>query len=301
MLVSIIIPTYKGSINLARAIDSALNQTYTKIEIIVVDDNNSNSIDRKKTELLLDTYNSKDVLYIQHDYNKNGSAARNTGFRHSKGDFIALLDDDDHFTNTKIEEQVNFLINNKRFHAVYCWFKLKSNVVSPLSYGDLTKEVLLLESNVVTPSLLIRREAFQELNGFDETFVRHQDYEFLIRFFEKYEIGLVKKNLLNIGNNGGINQKKEEDLDELKRYFFKKFEKKIIELTKNDKSFYSRVKIVHYTPVFWSHVKSKRFDLTSNIFKLYLKNNKVGFLIKSIGVFKKQFLYIKKFIFNEIN
>lgn len=294
MLVSVIIPTYKGSTNLKRAIDSVLNQSYKNIELIVVDDNNPDTIDRITTSNIMQSYNLDNVFYIKHKYNKNGSAARNTGFKASKGDFIALLDDDDYFSKSKIEDQINFLINNEKYNAVYCWYTMKGMVFKPKLIGSLAKEVLLLKTRIVTPSLMIRREVFEFLNGFDESFERHQDFEFLIRFFEKYEIGLVTKNLLTIGNNGGINQKKEEDLDDIKVYFFKKFEKKIIQLTENDKSFYNKVKIAHYTPVFWSHIKSRRLDLASIIFKNFFMNNKVDFLIKSTFVFKKQFLYIKK-------
>ena len=79
-MVSVIIPTYKRADYLTRAIDSVLNQTYNNIEIIVVDDNNSNSTDRKNTESIMQKYNENSkIKYIKHSKNMNGSAARNTG------------------------------------------------------------------------------------------------------------------------------------------------------------------------------------------------------------------------------
>lgn len=301
MLVSVIIPTYKGTTNLKRAIDSVLNQSYRNIEVIVVDDNNPDTIDRINTSNIMESYNLDNVFYIKHEYNKNGSAARNSGFMVSKGDFIALLDDDDYFSKSKIEDQVSFFVNNLKYEAVYCWYTMKNNIVKPKLTGSLAKEVLLLKTRIVTPSLMIRRETFKELNGFDETYERHQDYEFLIRFFEKYQIGLVKKNLLTIGNNGGINQKKEEDLDALKAYFFKKFQSKIKSLSKTDKSFNKKIFLIHYTPVFWSHMKSKRLDLSLRVYRLYLEKNKIGFLLTSFSIIKKQINYQINKKLNAIN
>ena len=95
-LVSVIIPTYKRSKSLNRAIDSVLSQTYPNIEIIVVDDNGKGSKYQLETEKSLEKYIKTDkIKYIIHDVNRNGSAARNTGFKHSRGEYINFLDDDD--------------------------------------------------------------------------------------------------------------------------------------------------------------------------------------------------------------
>ena len=96
--VSIIIPTYGGSESLLKSVDSVLLQDYSEFEIIVVDDNDPDTDARKKTELLMGKYtNDPRVKYIKHERNKNGSAARNTGFIESEGEYICLLDDDDFF------------------------------------------------------------------------------------------------------------------------------------------------------------------------------------------------------------
>lgn len=76
------------------------------MEIIVVDDNDPSSNERYMTEDLLCKYLiDKRVIYIKHDRNKNGSAARNSGYKKSKGDYIMFLDDDDEFEKTKVEVQ----------------------------------------------------------------------------------------------------------------------------------------------------------------------------------------------------
>src|SRR5690554_8001037 len=104
-LVSIIIPTYKQLDKLKRSIDSVLMQSYENIEIIVVDDNGYDSEYSSLVNTLMEEYiNNKKVKYIKHKVNKNGSAARNTGIRHSNGDYIMFLDDDDMFVNDKIRK-----------------------------------------------------------------------------------------------------------------------------------------------------------------------------------------------------
>ena len=119
--VSTIITTYRRADMLKRAIDSVLNQTYSNIEVIVVDDNDEKSEDRKNTEEIMTSYaNNPKVKYIKHKVNMNGAAARNTGIKNSTGEIVCFLDDDDWYLETKIEKQLEFLCKNKDYKAVYC-------------------------------------------------------------------------------------------------------------------------------------------------------------------------------------
>lgn len=205
-MISIIIPTYARPTNLVRAIKSAVNQTYKNIEIIVVDDNGLGTPQQKATELLLKNYIDNNVIkYIKHDINKNGSAARNTGFAQSKGEYIAYLDDDDEFLPTKLQCQLTVLQTlDKTWGGCYCNTTLIDKDGNKTVYpcqksGDLTVDMLLEKAFFNTSTLLLRRDVIEELHGFDESYQRHQDWEFLIRFFRKYKLKLVDENgsLLN--------------------------------------------------------------------------------------------------------
>ena len=100
---SIIIPTFKRNDNLKKAIESVLNQK-GNFEVIVVDDNDSNSEFRKKNEQLMNEYKKIDNFsYIKHDRNKNGAVARNTGIKNAKGKYITFLDDDDEFLENRVK------------------------------------------------------------------------------------------------------------------------------------------------------------------------------------------------------
>jgi glycosyltransferase involved in cell wall biosynthesis len=110
--VSVIIPTYKRSEFLQRAINSVLNQTYLNIEIIVVDDNDLDSIYRHETEKkMLEYDNNRKVIYVKNEKNLGGALARNQGIYKASGEYVTFLDDDDIYLPNKIECQIEYMIN----------------------------------------------------------------------------------------------------------------------------------------------------------------------------------------------
>ena len=194
-LVSIVIPTYGGGECVERAVVSSLNQQYPHVEVIVVDDNGIGSPNQIKTaEVLSDYIADGKVKYICHEVNKNGSAARNTGVKAAKGEFVCLLDDDDVIAPDKIERQATKLASlPKDYAAVYCSHKtyLNDDLIEELHVtksGSLLYECLIHEIEVATSSLMIRKTAYESIQGFDESFRRHQDWEFVARLCAKYKI-----------------------------------------------------------------------------------------------------------------
>jgi len=203
MIVSVIIPTYKRSLRLPIAIESVLNQTYRPVEIIVVDDNGDNEY-RIETKSVLEKYISQNkITYIEHKTNKGGCAARNTGASSAKGEYIAFLDDDDFYEPTKIEEQINFLKNNKNLDACMCsMYRIYENNQQiesreNIARGETLKEAIL-DGNVFTSMLLIKKEVFFKIGGFSEI-PRFQDKYFHYKFLENgYRIGILNKQLLTL-------------------------------------------------------------------------------------------------------
>ena len=123
VLVSVVIPTYKRSDTLSRAIESALNQTYQKIEVIIVDDNEKGSLESKKVQEVLQKYNNR-VMYINPEKHINGAVARNYGIKKANGDYIAFLDDDDEWKEDKIKKQLDYL-KEKDVDGVSCLYDYK--------------------------------------------------------------------------------------------------------------------------------------------------------------------------------
>ena len=105
-LVSVVIPTYKRSDTLERAINSVRNQTYRDIEILVVDDNVPGDVYSQSVKRLIDRLAYDNVTLVTQPKHINGAAARNAGIRKSNGEYISFLDDDDLIFPDKIEKQV---------------------------------------------------------------------------------------------------------------------------------------------------------------------------------------------------
>lgn len=194
-LVSVIIPSYGGGQFLKRAIDSVLSQTYDNIEIIVVDDNGVGTFNQIETAKVMNEYtNDHKVKYVCHKVNINGSAARNTGVKESSGEYIALLDDDDEYLPEKIERQVHDILGlDSTYAIVFCDIARfrNGNKVSEThrtQSGYLFFELMMHKLVIGSSSLLIRKNIWNEMNGFDESFRRHQDWEFTARVAYKYKV-----------------------------------------------------------------------------------------------------------------
>lgn len=280
--VSVIIPTYKNRGGLIGSVESALSQDYEGlIEVIVVDDNDPQSLFRKHTEELMTQYNDNPkVKYIRHDVNKNGAAARNTGLRAAKGDLIAFLDDDDLFLQGKLTKQVAYLCEHPEFDAVYCHARRGNHVASTtVIEGDGSRDILLLQSNFFTPSLMFRRESLEAIYGFDESFRRHQDYELLLRFFAAgYKMGCVPEVLIEIGLNQGENIPTGEKVNQLKAYFFEKFQSFIDKENEKTPGFANKVYAKHYAGVFLNHLKHKHIIFAIQTFIHYFFKSPTTFI-----------------------
>ena len=259
-LVSILIPTYKGSLTLNRAIISCIEQSHEEIEVIVVDDNSPDSIERRKTESLMYKYRfNPKIIYVKHDKNRNGSAARNTGFKFSQGDYICLLDDDDYFDVNKIRQQLEYLKKQNKYMATSCTEIKNGKHIKSKIQEDYTLGILTARNSPPTSSIMIRRQAYKELGGFDETYRRHQDYEFLLRYFQKYKICKTENAYVHICIDGNDNRLKASDLEDTKNKFLEQFED-IIESKEKSNKLRKLVYSSNYTFIFFAYLKEKNYS-----------------------------------------
>ncbi|MDT2822154.1 glycosyltransferase family 2 protein [Enterococcus devriesei] len=209
-LVSIIIPTFKGYSNLSRAIESCLDQSYKDIEIIIVDDNikKISQIDYLKTKKVVEKYinitKGMSIRYIVHDDNKGGSAARNTGIKNANGKYICFLDDDDFYLKDRVKKSVMYLQNNLGDSGVICQVlstldnSRRLNKLTSLTDSYNLNEKLLLNTMYIGTgsNLFFRKESVDSIGYFDETFVRFQDIEYMIKFSEKLTVGMIDEYLI---------------------------------------------------------------------------------------------------------
>ena len=287
-LVSIIIPTYGGGEFLQRTIESALNQTYNEIEIIVVDDNGIGTENQLKTQEIIDRYkDNKKIKYICHEKNINGSAARNTGARNAKGWYIALLDDDDIFYASNIELQVKALNELDDTYALtYCSHELykgdnKIEEKHVTESGYKLFELLSHKCNIESSCTVIRKSVWDEVNGFDESFKRHQDWEFIARIATKYKIKAVDeigvRRYLEFRNS----PKTPDQWKAYREYYLKKMESTISTLPIKQQK---EVRLANMLDISIQYLKQKRFKEAA---KIYI-NEKPG--LYGVKYFIKRFL-----------
>lgn len=201
--VSVIITTYNREIPiLKRAVDSVINQTYSNIELVIVNDAPENLSLSANIQMLVDNYRDHRLTYVELEHNSGACAARNVGIRYTDGEFIAFLDDDDEYVTDKIESQLPLFINDN-IGMVSC---LKMNyyadgriTTSPIEYNCLRSSFSqILNSNYVgtTSMPIIRRICFEKCGLFDESFPSAQDWDMWIRIMKVYNVAFYDKALL---------------------------------------------------------------------------------------------------------
>lgn len=189
-LVTVIIPTYKRAQALPKAIASVKNQTYVYLEIIVVDDNDPLSDDRRLTSEVMTQYASDArVQYICHDKNKGACQARNTGLEAAKGEFVAFLDDDDLWVDTKLDSQVSALISSNAdicYSDMYLEYQGWKKYFPCIKAQGLYEALLTQGYGICTSALVVSTAAMRKVNGFDSSLPSMQDYDLLLRLSKKF-------------------------------------------------------------------------------------------------------------------
>ena len=281
---SIIIPTYKGEANIAIAVKSALSQRIDgETEVIVVDDNGAGSEHQIATETILNEYIIKQqIKYIKHETNKNGSAARNTGFKVSSGEYIVFLDDDDYLFPEKTQIQIDQLEEKGEEYgfsvsAGYYVHKNGRGYLKRINHKDAFLFNYLMDRNYFnTSALVLRRKCILDIGGFDESYQRHQDWEFCSRILCETNVCYVNMPLLikyaenrNIAPNNKI---RESQLDSFLEKIQPTLEKT---LSHKQIDIITRYK---YRQVFCGYIISKQFSKGYTFLREHNCGNKDLFL-----------------------
>lgn len=200
--ISIIIPTFNRGNLIGNSIKSVLNQTYKNFEVIVVDDG---STDNTKEEI--NKIEDKRVRYIKLEKNAGGSNARNIGINNANGKYISFQDSDDIFYPSKLEEQIQNLINKNSnldfckikviFNSSYSQFYPNSRQEKSIRQGDIFNELISKGNFISTQAILIRKK-FMLKYMFDSNMPRLQDYELILRMIPKVKISYTKKVLVEL-------------------------------------------------------------------------------------------------------
>jgi len=204
--VSVIIPAYNVKPYIGAAIDSVLDQTYRDFEVFVVDDGSTDG-----TYEVVQGYGNR--VHLLRQPNRGVSAARNAGIQASRGRYVAFLDGDDTWEPDKLELQVRQLEADPELGLAYADYgafeasRLLSHNVpkargQPRPSGNILRE-LFLDCIVSTPTVVIRREALDEVGLFNETFRKAQDYDMWLRVAARYKCGHLARVVAWVGRRPG--------------------------------------------------------------------------------------------------
>lgn len=206
-LVSIIIPTYNAERYLARALQSAIGQTYDELEIVVVDDGS-----KDETARIVAEYKDPRIVYLYQDNAGQGNA-RNRGLRVCKGEYVSFLDADDRYHPRKVEKQMAFLREHPGYKIVYCnalhVYAGAPGVLHKRRHVYRSGQVLpeLLKSSYINPNtVLVARAVFEKCGGFVETRYYPEEWDLWLRMaLAGFEFGYLDEDLVTVEVREGSN------------------------------------------------------------------------------------------------
>ena len=198
--ISVIIPTYNRGYIIEKSVRSVLKQTYTNIEIIIVDDGSTDN-----TEEVIKSINDKRIKYIKLLNNRGASYARNKGIKASTGKYISFQDSDDIFYNDKLEKQLDNLKKNKS-DLDFCKIVVYDNSKKVFYPNELQEKSILKNDYVTelcnanfisTQAILAKKNIFNKVL-FDEKLPRLQDYDLVLRLAGKIKISYTNEPLVDL-------------------------------------------------------------------------------------------------------
>lgn len=197
---SVIIPTFNREKFVVESVISVLNQSYKNFELIIIDDGSTDRTPEKIKEIIK-IYRTFPIIYKHYDRNRGPAFARNRGAEIASGEYLAFLDSDDLWLKNKLKEQINFMrANNYSISQTEeIWIRNGKRVNQMKKHkkpsGNIFEESLKL--CVVSPSsVIIKKDIFFELGGFDENFLACEDYDLWLRLSLKYPVYLLPKKLI---------------------------------------------------------------------------------------------------------
>lgn len=192
--VSVIIPLYNRKDYIEKSLQSVLNQDYSDVELIVVDDGSTDGGDK-----IVEKWSHNGALIFLRqpgNSNKGQSSAINLGLSHATGEFVAILDSDDLHAPGKLRKQIEYLNANPDVGLVYGngqAIDAKGKFLYEINYDDKVESSdpnkILLDCYFLLPqNSLVRSSVYEQVGGFDESLRSAQDHDMLIRISEVTKI-----------------------------------------------------------------------------------------------------------------
>lgn len=180
-LVSVILPTYQRAHLISESIESVCRQTYSNWELIVVDDGSTDN-----TSEVVNSYSKKDkrIKYLKKQQNRGVASARNIGIGEAAGEYIAFIDSDDLWVESKLEKQAKLmneisdcmLISGDISYSDGKTFFTKHPLPEEINFKS-----LFIRNFIATSTVILRREILGKIGLFSENLRNCSDYEMWLR------------------------------------------------------------------------------------------------------------------------
>ena len=206
-LVSVVMPVFNRAHLVPRVVGSILAQTYSNLDVVIVDDRSTDDIAGAIAAL-----NDPRVRLIRRERNGGAAAARNTGILAARADWIAFHDSDDYCTSDRVELSVRKLMDLPQdyigVYGIALFYKEGSEanygqretffLPSPLERqlsGDLSTRTQ--QGNMMNlPTFLVRKSALQSAGLFDEKLRQNEDWDLCLRLTQQGKFGFVPEFLI---------------------------------------------------------------------------------------------------------
>lgn len=282
--ISVIIPCCNRRTTILETLDSVMLQKYPAHEIIVVDDGSTD----QTGEIIASKYKNSEIKYIYQE-NAGSAAARNTGLDHAQGEWIAFLDSDDQWTETKLRDDVDLItsdadidfIHGNRLHRFSDGKTDEGRRHKPVSDFE-SKQYLLAAWCIKTSTVLIKRNL---LNSLDHYFCPNlktcQDYELFWRaILSAAHIAYIDAPnvIINLTKDGASRNQNNERLikDNLKAI------NNALEWSEKISSDDTYIRLVRY----------RKSQESIRLLKNYLLERNLAFAIKNIWIYRNSMFYI---------
>jgi glycosyltransferase involved in cell wall biosynthesis len=202
-LVSVVIPLFNKEKYVEATLQSVVNQTYSEIEIVVIDDSSTDESYQVVQKYLRSHSSRFRNVTVKTRANTGQASARNEGILQSKGEFVAFLDADDVWHPEKIDMQVRYLTVHQEIGLVFCNFfmifetssQIKAVKLSPIERKVNSWLLTVGYGGLVESTGLARRLSLLEMGGFQSNLQMCGGLDLAYRFKQIKEIGCVNEYL----------------------------------------------------------------------------------------------------------
>ncbi|BAT54331.1 putative glycosyl transferase [Nostoc sp. NIES-3756] len=223
--VSVVIPAYNAMKYLPATVESVLQQTFSDIEVLIINDGSTDNIIEWTAQIT-----DPRVRVISQE-NKGLSGARNTGITNSCGEYIAFIDADDLWLPTKLEKQVKCLDDSPQAGLVYTWTawtdesgKPTGVIVASNVEGYVWEQMVVNDKISNGSSAMVRRICFDQVGLFDTELTSSEDRDMWIRLAAHYHFAVVKEPLtLYRRHSQSMSKNRPKMLKNIRRVFEKTF------------------------------------------------------------------------------